>query len=251
MECKKRSMEDCHKPACVPYNLKGVPHCRNPPKINKRKQMERKYAKESHKANYETVLAQNENGESMRGIFNTANTNYRRVYDRTSASNTGLYTSNKLDKAFSELKARVDMKDPAIQMYIALRNKLTRDEKDRLEIVLAEVNRKLQSLRNAKGKIVGEKRSMAADIIEANNICDLVILEVGRVFKEKAKKSGEATEADLKVAAKTFGLPTTNVNKAELCFSLAIIMALDEKQFAQAHLSTEKMKYPRMYGGNY
>ncbi len=202
------------------------------------------------RANYQSFMANNAYGESLRGLFEQTNFNARRSTDRTRSSNVGEVVEMKVIDALrarglSGTDIEAALATPEISTYIKLRSKLTLGERADIETAVRRVNAKLSTLKDAKGSIPAEKKAQVDAILNADRICDLIILEVGRVYKSTAKKSGEATEKELDPIAKALGIKTSTLNKAGLCFAIAVAMVNTEEQFVDAFLAPKPVKTPR------
>jgi hypothetical protein len=237
-----------YAPAPVVPREKVVPKPIIEPTVPKYLKAQAEYEKKEKghaRANYQSFMANNAYGESLRGLFEQAEFNARRSSDRTRASNVGEVVEMKVvdalrSKGLNSTQIEAALVTPELSTYIKLRSKLTLAERAEVETAVRRVNAKLNALKDAKGKIPAAAKTQVDAILKEDRICDLIILEIGRVYKSGAKKSGEATEKDLEVVAKALGVKTSTLSKAGLCFVLGTIMSNSEEQFVAAFLSDKK-----------
>ncbi len=191
-------------------------------------------------------------GRYMATFANTTNFSQRRSHNRAECSDYGRYLDSDVRIAMSDAGVTGEAQDAAMSnaeviTYIKLKCKLTVDEIEAVRAEVKKVNAALAPLRNAKGGFDKSNVAAVSAILESARVCKYIILESGKVYSEKAKKSGEGLVKDMAPFAKDLGLSVSGLTKAELCFGIAQIIALDPHEFVNGFLERgpRKVRAPR------
>lgn len=206
----------------VVYNSKFLKQM--PPRPAKEKQ-------EFHKANYNTVFGENVYGEAMRGLFEEAPINNRRMSNRTKSSNSGTVVEMKVRDLLAKNNLTMEQINDLVRNstklsnYIRLRSKLTREELSKLSTLVDAARAEFKNAKNM---------AEANEIIGKYNICKYVYLESGRIYKtEAAKKFGEVAGEEIKMMAKLLKIKQSvkGVPKPRnvLCFEIAKVIITREE----------------------